>query len=202
MNSLPLVLGVLASHQGSTLQAVIDACADGSLHARIGLVISNNKDSGALARAEAAAIPHLHLSTVTAGDEATRDDQIRDELLARGVQLVLLAGYMKKLGEAVIAAFPHRILNTHPALLPNFGGQGMYGDRVHRAVLEAGVEQTGVTLHLVDSEYDRGPIVAQAQVPVAADDRVETLSERVKAREKQLLLQQLRRIALNPELLK
>ena len=154
-----------------------------------------------MARAEAAAIPHLHLSTVTAGDEATRDDQIRDELLARGVQLVLLAGYMKKLGEAVIAAFPHRILNTHPALLPNFGGRGMYGDRVHRAVLEAGVEQTGVTLHLVDSEYDRGPIVAQAQVPVAADDRVETLSERVKAREKQLLLQQLRLISSDPELL-
>ena len=161
-------LGVLTSGEGTTLQAIMDACRDGLLNARMGLVISNNGDSPALKRAEQAGIPTRHISTLTAGNEQVRDEQIRDQLLARGACLVLLAGYMKKVGPALLAAFPRRILNTHPALLPDFGGQGMYGDRVHRAVLESGRTRTGITLHLASGDYDAGQVIAQRAGACAA----------------------------------
>ena len=110
----------------------------GRLPARVGVVISNNPAAGALRRARAAAVPARHLSAVTAGGEAAADQALRDTLLEFAAQWVLLAGYMKRLGPLTLAAFAGRIMNTHPALLPEFGGQGMYGLNVHRAVLAAG----------------------------------------------------------------
>lgn len=195
------VLGILASHRGTTLQAVIDACAQGVLNARIGLVISNNKSSQALTRAELAQIPALHISSGTAGDDDKRDGQMRAQLLGRGCSMVLLAGYMKKLGSAVISAYPNRILNTHPGLLPKYGGQGMYGQRVHEAVIAAGESETGVTLHLVNSEYDRGATVACLRLPVLQDDNAETLAARVQTQEKLFLIEQLQRLIAEPSLL-
>ena len=147
-------LAVLASHEGSTLQALIDACAAQSLDAEVVLVVSNNSKSGALRRAAAANIDTRHISTKTHGSEDTANHAIAKALSDAEVDWVLLLGYMKKMGEVISSRFSGRIINTHPALLPNFGGQGFFGRKVHEAVHAAGVSMTGATLHLVGCEYD------------------------------------------------
>ena len=163
-------IGVLASHEGTTLQAVLDACDGTRMPARISLVISNNSDAGALRRAQQAGVPTLHLSSKTHPAPDELDLAIESALKEHGAEIVLLAGYMKKLGPRTREAFAGRVINTHPALLPKFGGQGMYGAHVHRAVLEAKETLTGVTVHLVDQEYDAGAVIAQARVPVEAGE--------------------------------
>ena len=188
-------LAVLASHEGTTLQAVIDACERGAIGARVALVISNNADSGALRRARAAHIPVRHLSATTHPDAAALDRAICAALTGERIDLVLLAGYMKKLGPATLGAFAGRVLNTHPALLPRFGGKGLFGGHVHRAVLAAGEAESGASIHVVDGEYDTGPVVAQVRVPVRAGDTVESLGARVQAAERALLVQVLGEIA-------
>jgi phosphoribosylglycinamide formyltransferase-1 len=193
--SQPLIVGVLASHEGTTLQSILDACADGRIHGRVAVVVSNNGDSGALRRARAAGADAVHLSSRTHEDPAALDAAIRDALRAAHVDVVFLAGYMKKLGPAVLAAFEGRILNTHPALLPRFGGPGMYGDHVFDAVLRAGESETGVSIHLVDANYDSGAVVRQCTVPVQPGDSLADLKIRVQAREKELVVDTLARIA-------
>jgi phosphoribosylglycinamide formyltransferase-1 len=188
-------LGVLASHEGTTLQAILDACADGRLPASVAVVISNNRESGSMRRATAAGVPALHLSRATHPDPAALDAAIRSALVTAGVDLVFLAGYMRKLGPLVLEAFAGRILNTHPALLPQFGGAGMFGSHVHEAVLRAGAAESGATIHVVDSEYDTGRIVAQRRVPVQPGDTAETLAARVQAAERALVVDTLARVA-------
>lgn len=188
-------IGVLASGAGTTLQAVIDACERGELPAQVVVVVANNSDSGALARAERHGIAHRHLSGRTHPDEAALDAAIRDALAAHDVHLVLLAGYMKKLGPRTLAAFAGRIVNTHPSLLPRHGGRGMYGSRVHAAVLAAGDRVTGISVHLVDADYDTGLVLARCEVPVEAGDDVARLAARVQAAEKTFLVDVLARIA-------
>ncbi len=211
-------LAVLASGAGSTLQAVAQACAGGALSARITLVISNNRDAGALHIAQNLGLPHLHLSGQTHPDGVPRAIQNNSAaqpgealqaaapgdaldlamLLAlqqSGAHIVLLAGYMKKVGPRVLAAFQGRIINTHPALLPLFGGLGMYGLRVHEAVLAAGATVTGPTIHHVTAGYDEGGILAQTQVAVLAGDTPQSLARRVQAAEKTLLIQTLQGLA-------
>lgn len=188
-------LGILASHEGTTLQSIIDACASGRIPARIALVISNNSDSGALRRARNAGIPTTHLSSATHADPEALDAAIRDALAHASVDVVFLAGYMKQVGPLVLAAFRGRMLNTHPALLPKFGGKGMYGDRVFKAVLAAGEPITGVSVHHVDPEYDTGPVVTQCTVAVLPGDTLDTLKTRVQAEEKKLVIDTLAQIA-------
>jgi phosphoribosylglycinamide formyltransferase-1 len=184
-----MIIAVLASGEGTTLQAVLDACADGRLPARVGVVISNNRTAGALRRARAAGVPARHLSAMTAGTEAAADQLLRDTLLEFDTQWVLLAGYMKRLGPLTLAAFGGRIMNTHPALLPEFGGRGMYGLHVHRAVLAAGRKESGATVHWVDATYDTGTVIRQVRVPVAAQDIAESLAARVQAAERALVVE-------------
>jgi len=188
-------IGVLASHEGTTLQAVLDAVARRDIPCRVVTVISNNRDSGALQRARKAGVPGFHLSSHTHPDPEALDAAICQTLVDHGAEVVVLAGYMKKVGPRTLARFRGRILNTHPALLPKFGGRGMYGLHVHRAVLAAKERTTGATVHLVDSDYDTGPVIAQCQVPVEADDTPEVLAARVQARERALLVEVLGRIA-------
>ena len=190
----PLPLGFLASHGGSNLQAILDAIAQGFLNAQARLVISNNSKAKALDRAQNFGIPTLHMSQATHPDAESLDAAIAQALLDHGVQLVVLAGYMRKIGPAVLKAYPGRILNIHPALLPKFGGQGMYGMNVHEAVLKAGEAESGATIHIVDSEYDRGPILAQAVVPVLPNDNAESLQARVLEQEHLLYPQTIARI--------
>lgn len=186
---------MLASHEGTTLQAVLDACASGALPASVVLVISNNSGSGALRRAAQAGVPALHLSGAQLPDRAALDAAIRDALVEAGVEVVFLAGYMKRLGPQVLEAFKGRILNTHPALLPKFGGEGMYGMNVHRAVLAAGERETGPSVHLVDGDYDTGAVLEQRRVPVEPGDTAETLAERVQACERVLVVDVFRELS-------
>jgi phosphoribosylglycinamide formyltransferase-1 len=188
-------IGFLASHNGSNMQAIIDACKSGALQATPAVVISNNGGSGALARAEREGIPHYHLSAKTHPDPESLDRAILDALLRHGVDIVVLAGYMKKLGPRTLTHFRCRILNIHPALLPKFGGKGMYGMRVHEAVIAAGESVSGVSIHVVDEEYDTGPLIAQAQVPVEPTDTPEKLAERVLQREHTFFPEILQKIA-------
>ena len=191
-----MTLGVLASHEGTTLQSLLNAFASGRIPGRVSVVVSNNGDSGALVKARQARIQNVHLSSRTHPDPAMLDAAIREVLVAADVDVVFLAGYMKKLGPFVLGTFQGRILNTHPALLPRFGGRGMYGDRVFEAVLEAGEAESGVSIHLVDREYDTGSIVRQCRVPVLRNDSVDDLKARVRAREKEFVVETLAAIAI------
>lgn len=183
-----LDLGVLASHEGTTLQAVLDACSREEIPARVRVVISNNSGSGALRRARQAGVDAVHISNRTHGGPGFADQAVAEALAERGVKLVVLAGYMRKLGPATLSAFAGRILNTHPALLPKFGGQGMYGMHVHEAVIAAHERVSGPTVHWVDANYDSGPVLAQSVVEVEPDDTPETLAGRVQQRERALLV--------------
>src|SRR3954453_14652092 len=138
-----LRIGVLASHEGTTLQSIIDACVQGAIDGHVVAVISNNSGSGALRRAAAAGIDTFHVSSVTHPDGDALDAAICDALQRARADVVFLAGYMKRLGPRTLAAFASRVLNTHPALLPKFGGRGMFGDRVFEAVLAAGEPDSG-----------------------------------------------------------
>jgi phosphoribosylglycinamide formyltransferase-1 len=192
----PLAIGFLASHGGSNMQAILDAIAAGALPAEPRIVICNNSGARALERARAAGVPGLHLSAAALGSEEALDRAMLEALRGHGVGLVVCAGYMRKVGPRVLAAYARRMLNIHPALLPRHGGKGMYGIRVHEAVLAAGERETGVTVHLVDEVYDHGPIVAQARVPVQPGDTPEALQARVLQAEHRLYPETLRRIAL------
>ena len=186
---------MLASHGGTNLQAIIDSCLSGVIDTEVRVVISNNSRSLALERARRADIPTAHLSSATHPNPDSLDETIAETLQRHGVQVVALAGYMKMLGPRTLDAYRNRILNIHPALLPKFGGQGMYGERVHKAVLASGDSVSGVTVHLVDEEYDHGPVVAQAEVPVLPGDTPDTLAERVLEQEHILYPETIQRIA-------
>lgn len=187
-------LGLLASGRGTVVQAILDACRSGRLAAEPALVISNNSRSGAAERARLGGVPFCHLSGRTHPDADALDAAIAAALEAHAVELVVLAGYMKQLGPQVLARFRGRILNTHPALLPRFGGPGMYGKHVHEAVLAAGENETGVSIHLVDADYDTGRVLAQCRVPVLEGDDAGRLAERVQKRERAFYVDTLREI--------
>jgi phosphoribosylglycinamide formyltransferase-1 len=172
-------IAVFASGRGSNLMAILKAIEEGKLKARVIVVISNNSSAGALEVARSKGIDALHISRRQFSSDREYADKILSELRKRNVELVVLAGYMKKIPAEVVSEYRNRILNIHPALLPSFGGQGMYGINVHKAVIESGVKITGVTVHIVDEEYDHGPIVLQRAVEVKDDDTPETLAERV-----------------------
>ena len=188
-------LGIFASHEGTTFQAVVDAFAAGVIAGRVCLLISNNSGSGAIQKAGATGISWRHLSSKTHADPVALDRAILAALREADVNAVLLAGFMKKLGPEVLRSYAGRILNTHPALLPKFGGPGMYGMRVHRAVLEAAECHSGASVHLVEADYDTGPVIAQRSVLVAPDDTPESLANRVQAAERTLLIEVLRDLA-------
>lgn len=176
------------------MQAILDACRAGRLDAVPCVAISNNSASMALQRAREAGIPAYHVSAATHPGEA-EDREILRILRRHAVDTVVLAGYMKKLGPETLGAYRGRILNIHPALLPKYGGQGMYGRRVHEAVLAAGETVTGVTVHVVDELYDHGQILAQCTVAVAPDDTPDTLAARVLTHEHRVYSETLQRIA-------
>ena len=181
-------IAVFASHEGTTLQAILDACAGGVLDARVAIVVSNNVDSGAIRRARAAGIGHAHLSGKTHSAADALDRAILSAIEPVAADVIFLAGYMKQLGPSMLGRYAGRIFNTHPALLPKHGGKGMYGMNVHRAVLAAGEVESGATVHLVDGGYDTGPIVAQRRVDVLPGDTPETLAERVQSCERGLVV--------------
>lgn len=157
------------------MQAVIDACKNRKINAKVVLVISNNSDAYALERAKKEKIDNYHVSEYKYKEGFI--DKLLELLAKYEIDLVLLAGYMKKLPKEIVERY--KVLNIHPALLPKYGGRGMYGERVHKAVLEAKEKESGCTVHVVDEHYDNGKILNQIKVPVLENDTVETLAKRV-----------------------
>ena len=185
-------LAFFASKNGSGMKAVGQAIVGGRLRGEIGLLITNNPGCGAERWAVQAGIPVAY--TEGNPDEASVDKRCRDLLLGAGVDLIVLSGFLRRLGPLVLAEFSPNILNVHPALLPKYGGKGMYGAHVHKAVLAAGESVSGATVHVVDPNYDEGPIVAQREVAVAPDESLEGLTAKVMAAEQELLIEVLGRI--------
>ncbi len=189
-------LAVFASGSGSNFQSILDARDAGRLPVDIVLCLSDNPGAGALERARLQAVPTVVLSPKAFDTEADYFPALLDVLRKHEVDFIALAGYMKHIPAEVVRAYRGRLLNIHPALLPAFGGKGMYGIRVHRAVLEYGCRWTGATVHLVDESYDTGPVVLQEPVPVEPGDTPERLAARVLVTEHRLYPEALRLFAL------
>lgn len=194
-----LKLAFLSSHGGSNMQAVIDACKKGALHAEPTVLISNNSASKSIERAKNENLPCYHISSRT--HPLNEDSEILNVLNRHNVEMVLLLGYMKKLGQKTLQHYSGRILNIHPSLLPKHGGKGMFGKNVHEAVLNSGESVTGITIHTINEEYDKGKIINQCQIPVLLDDTVETLSQRILLREHDFLVETIKRISAQTTLL-
>jgi len=186
-------IGIFASHGGSNLQAIIDAEKSCKLNAKVAVVISNNRSAFALERAGRNGIPSV---VINGKDPCVVDARTLDVLREYHVDIVMLVGYLKKIGPGVLSAFEGNIYNIHPSLLPKYGGKGMHGLNVHHAVLDAGERETGVTIHRVSAEYDEGAIIAQRKVPVVQGDSPESLSARVLKTEHVMLVEVLQELVL------
>ena len=193
MSSQYLKIGFLASGSGSSARAIVAALEAGELAGEARLMVSNNKGAAALDFAREHGVPALVIPTQA--DPAGADVRIAEAMAAHGVELIVMSGYLRRLGPATLARYAGRILNIHPGPLPAFGGEGMYGRRVHEAVLAAGASQSGVVIHLVDEEYDHGASVAERAVPIAPGDTAETLEARVRATEPGFFVETLQRLA-------
>ena len=187
-------IAVFASHGGSDLQAIIDGCKQDKLNATVAVVISNNGDSMALERAKREDIPAYHMSAKKYGSEDLLAEELLRVLEEYQIDMIFLAGYMRMLHVDILTKYHNRVFNIHPALLPKFGGKGMYGMNVHTAVIEAKETETGVTIHRVNAEYDSGEIVAQTKVSVMQDDTPEILAARVLEREHTFLVEVISKI--------
>jgi len=183
----PFRLAVLVSGNGTTLQAIIDAIHKKEMPGvEITVVVSSKPDAPALERAQKAGIETVVMNPKDFPMRLLWCSAMTKELKKRQVDLVCLAGFLQKLEPCMVRSFPGKIINTHPALLPKFGGHGMWGKHVHEAVLKAGEKESGCTVHVVDEEYDHGASLAQVRVPVLPDDTPETLGRRVQAEERKL----------------
>jgi len=183
-------VAVMASGGGSNLQQLLDRFPlreGSSASAEVCLVVADRPEIGALERAARAAVPTAVVPPRDFASPESFGQRLLELFREHAVELIVLAGYLKMVPPNVVAAYSNRMLNIHPALLPAFGGRGMYGHHVHQAVLEAGVKLSGCTVHFVNEQYDRGPIIAQRAVPVYHTDTVETLAARVLVQEHRTL---------------
>ncbi len=172
-------LAAFCSGTGSNFRSLYEAIRERDLPAEFVLCLSNRPECGAITFAREHGIPALHLSEKQYGGREAFAAAMLEALDTCAVEYILLAGYLKMVPEKVVRAYADKILNIHPALLPKHGGHGMYGINVHKAVLEAGETETGATVHYVDTEYDRGPVLLQRKVAVKPGDTPESLAARV-----------------------
>ncbi|MBL4682653.1 MAG: phosphoribosylglycinamide formyltransferase [Pseudomonadales bacterium] len=193
-------IGILVSHQGTNFQAIVDACDTGRIGAKIVVAISNNSQSEGLKRARRASIEAVHLSSSTHPNPDDLDAAIARVFESRNVDIVVTAGYMKKLGSITLRKFSGKILNVHPSLLPKHGGKGMFGMNVHKAVIKAGDSESGITIHWLDEQYDTGPLIAQKRVRVFDGDTPESLAKRILVEEHELLVATLEKLTKDGEI--
>lgn len=193
MTNRPLKLGFLASGNGSSARAVVEAIQAGELAAEPRLLVVNTRKAGALEWADAVGVPALCVPTIA--DPEAADAQLAGAMADHGVELIVMSGYLRRLGHETLSRYAGRILNIHPGPLPDFGGQGMYGRRVHEAVVAAGLSQSRIVIHAVDEEYDHGPTLAELDVPISPGDTAEALEARVKAMEPPFFVATLQKIA-------
>lgn len=173
-------LVVCASGEGTNFEAIVKASQEGILSAKVTGLVANREGIGAIERAQNLGIPYAVLSPKNYPTRADWDRAMVAQFREWKADYVILAGYLALIGPEVLKHFAQRVVNSHPSLLPKFGGAGMYGDRVHEAVVKAGEKESGVTIHLIDEVFDRGKIIAQERVVVHPEDTAETLSRRVK----------------------
>jgi phosphoribosylglycinamide formyltransferase 1 len=192
--SRPLPIAVLVSGEGTTLEGIAEQASGGHLPARIALVVADRPHAGAIERARRRGLPTIVLPS-RGTDPAAWSRRLTEELEAKGVELVVLAGFLTILPPVWVHRWEGRAINLHPSLLPRHGGAGLYGDRVHRAVLAAGDRETGATVHLVTPDVDRGPTIAQERLPVLPDDTPASLRARLHPVEVALLASTIRRFA-------
>jgi len=195
--SPPLRLAVFASGTGSNFMAIVDSIEAGKLNAAVVGLISNNPDAGAIAFAKSKHIPHEIVNKKRYPDENDRDMKILNILEQWDANFIILAGYMKIINPPILEKYKNRMLNIHPALLPSFGGKGMYGIHVHEAVIEYGVKYSGVTVHVVNNEYDAGPVVLQRVLPVLDDDTPQSLQQRILKEEHKIYTEAIQLFAEN-----
>ena len=166
-------IAIFASGSGTNAENIINYFNHGEI-ARVVLILSDSKDAYVLERARKLDVPAQHFLF-----DDLKNGKVLDVLQKHQINFIVLAGFLKLFPQSIIEEFPHRIVNIHPALLPKFGGKGMFGDRVHQAVIESGESESGITIHFVNKNYDDGGIVFQAKCPVLADDNPETLARRI-----------------------
>ncbi|OUS10883.1 phosphoribosylglycinamide formyltransferase [Gammaproteobacteria bacterium 53_120_T64] len=194
MSSTRPVISFLASHGGTAVRHVLAAMASGELSASCGIVVTNNRDSAIYAWCLEQGVDVIQISAKTHPGEAAEDLAITAALVSAGTDIIVLSGYMKKIGCNTLAQYSGKILNIHPSLLPAHGGKGLYGDRVHRSVLQSGDKKSGATVHYINEEYDEGPIIMQQAVSVGAADTVASLKAKVQNIEGPLYVQAIQKI--------
>ncbi len=195
MQELKKKIIVLVSGSGTNLQAVIDAIKTNEIeNVEISMVISNKQDAFALKRAEKEGIPTCFINPKEFSDNTQYDKKLTEIISKYNPDLIILAGYTRILTNQFINSFKNKIINIHPSLLPAFGGKGMYGHKVHEAVLKSKVKESGCTVHFVTENLDAGPVIAQKKVPITDSDTVKTLSERVLKEEHKLLVEAIKKI--------
>ncbi len=172
-------IGILSSHNGSGFETIQKACEEKKLDAQVVLVISNNSDALVLKKADDKNIPNFIINSKKYPDEDL-DKKITKLMIDFKIDYIFLSGYMKKIEKNLISTFENKIINSHPALLPNFGGKGMFGDNVHKAVLEAKQTVSGCTIHFVNENYDEGEYILQKTLEIKDDESVISLSNRIK----------------------
>ena len=187
-------IAFLASYNGSSAHAITEACLEGDIIAAPSLLITNNPDANALEWSENWGLKTSVLNSTTHPDPADLDEAIARKLQDCKITLVVLSGYMKLIGPRTMNAVDGRIINIHPALLPKYGGQGMYGRHVHQAVKDSGDTETGATIHQVNEAYDEGKILAQKTIAIDPSDTVDTIEEKVKSLEPQFYIDTIRKI--------
>ena len=190
----PCHLAILGSGRGSNMESICEAIDRKDLNAIISCVISNNSDAYILEHARNRNIPAYHISRKTHPGKNNLTTQLLNIMKSHQVDLICLAGYMRKIPSEILKAYPNKIINIHPALLPAFGGEGMYGAHVHKAVIQSGAKYSGASVHIVNEEYDMGKIIAQNIVPVFSSDTPEILAERVLATEHDLYWRAIRQL--------
>jgi phosphoribosylglycinamide formyltransferase-1 len=193
LTTAPLRFGFLASRNGSSFRAIVGAIASGEIAGEALLLVSNNRAAPALDFARSQNLPVEVIATQS--DPDTADTRLCAAMDAAGVELIILSGYLRRLGPRTLTRYRNRVLNIHPGPLPAFGGEGMYGRRVHEAVIAAGVAQSEITIHAVDEIYDNGPIIARRAVPLEPRETAESLEARLTALEPGFFVETLKRIA-------
>ena len=189
-----MIISFLASHGGSSAKAIIAAINNSQLNATVGIVITNNRDSAISAWCLENDVLVRHISSKTHRGEDNADEAISTVLQNAGSQLIVCSGYMKLIGPHTLDAFPEKVVNIHPALLPKHGGKGMFGDHVHRAVLASGDTISGATVHFVTAGVDEGPIILQQEVAVTTSDTVATLRTKIQTIESPLYIAAVKKI--------
>ncbi|OUS10894.1 phosphoribosylglycinamide formyltransferase [Gammaproteobacteria bacterium 54_18_T64] len=187
-------ISFLASHGGSSARHIINAIHGKKLAAEIGIVVTNNRDSVIYRWCHDNDIEVFYISGKTHPNSAMKDQAMHEALSAAGTDIIVLSGYMKKVGAVTLSAYTNKILNIHPSLLPRHGGKGLYGDRVHEAVLLSGDRESGATVQFVNEEYDEGPIIAQHKITISPHETPQSLKAKVQAIEGELYLSSIQKI--------